>query len=175
MIKILTAIGNLEIVENLEKEEYLEINYKDIQYKEGILEILEKNNKINLIIINEKIPGKIEINLLLENILKINPKIKIYLIIKNKKLEIKNNNIYIFNEININLLKQKIKEELEISKNKENKIIEEKENKNIEIKNIDQEIYKDISKFILVLGHETIEKSAIVVILSFLISCYNFC
>lgn len=170
MIKILTAIGNPEIVENLEKEEYLEINYKDIQYKEGILEILEKNNKINLIIINEKIPGKIEINLLLENILKINPKIKIYLIIKNKKLEIKNNNIYIFNEININLLKQKIKEELEISKNKENKIIEEKENKNIEIKNIDQEIYKDISKFILVLGHETIEKSAIVVILSFLIS-----
>ena len=58
MKKILTAIGNPTIAEKLEKEENVEIIYKDIQYKEGILEILEKDNKINLIIINEKIPGQ---------------------------------------------------------------------------------------------------------------------
>ena len=100
MQKILTAIGNPEIAQKLSKENNIEINYKDIQYKEGILEILENDNKINLIIINEKIPGKIEINLLIENISKINPQIKIYLILENKNIKIKNKNIIILIQIN---------------------------------------------------------------------------
>lgn len=190
MRKILTAIGNPEIAEKLSKENNLEINYKDIQYKEGILEILENDNKINLIIINEKIPGKIEINLLIENILKINSQIKIYLIIENKNIKIKNNNIIIFNKINYEEIIEKIIEDDIQKKIIENKIILKKipeeeitksEQQKIEIKNIEaektdinnqdtEEWCEDSSKFVVVLGPENIGKSIIAVIISFLIS-----
>ena len=48
--KIITAIGNPKINEELKKEINFEIIGKDIQYREAIIEILEKNNKINFII-----------------------------------------------------------------------------------------------------------------------------
>ena len=41
MIKILTATNNPNLNEELKKEKGVEIVCKDIQYKEGILEILE--------------------------------------------------------------------------------------------------------------------------------------
>lgn len=178
MKKILTAIGNPEIVEKLSEENNIEINYKDIQYKEGILEILENDNKIDLIIINEKIPGKLEINLLIENILKINSQIKIYLILENKNIKIKNNNIYIFNEINYLRIKEKILEELiqeEIISGKkvENKIIKiETENvEKININNYDkEELCEDKAKCIVVLGPENVGKSLISIILSFIVA-----
>ena len=59
MKKIITAINNPKLNEQLKKENKFEIIGKDIQYKEAIIEILEKNNKIDLIIINEKIQGEI--------------------------------------------------------------------------------------------------------------------
>ena len=57
MKKILTAINNPKLNEELKKEKNFEVIGKDIQYREAILEILEKNKKINLLIISEKIPG----------------------------------------------------------------------------------------------------------------------
>lgn len=190
MKKILTAIGNPEISEKLSKENNIEINYKDIQYKEGILEILENDNKINLIIINEKIPGKIEINLLLENILKINSQIKIYLIIENRNIEIKNKNISIFNQINYEEIKQKINKEESDEIRNENKMNLEKiqeqeriksEQRTIEIEKEDikkensnyeekEEDCEESSKFVIFLGTENIGKSIIAVIISFLVS-----
>ena len=190
MKKILTAIGNPKIAEKLSKENNIEINYKDIQYKEGILEILENDNKINLIIINEKIPGKIEINLLLENILKINSKIKLYLILENKNIKIKNKNIIIFNQINYEEIIQKIIEddiqekiienkinlkkipEQEIIKSEQQTIEIEKEKETKEDRNYQEieEDCEDSSKFIIVFGPENVGKSIIAVIISFLIS-----
>ena len=190
MKKILTAIGNPEIAQNLSKENNIEINYKDIHYKEGILEILENDNKINLIIINEKIPGKIEINLLIENILKINPQIKIYLILENKNIKIKNKNIIIFNQINYeeimkkifeeDIQKKAIENEINLEKIPEEKIVkseqEKTERKNLEIEKADiknQNIYEwceDFSKIVVILGPENVGKSVIAVIISFLVS-----
>lgn len=178
MKKILTAIGNPEITKKLSEINSIEINYKDIQYKEGILEILEKDNKISLIIINEKIPGKIEINLLINNILKINSKIKIYLIIeRDKNIKIKNKNIHIFKEINYELIKEKIIKNELLEDNK--KELQEKfEIKNSEIeeifKNKEEEDYcTDSSKIIIVWGDRNVGKSVITVILSSLISQHN--
>ena len=190
MKKILTAIGNPEIAEKLSKENNIEINYKDIQYKEGILEILENDNKINLIIIDEKIPGKIEINLLIENISKINPQIKIYLILENKNIKIKNKNIIILNQINYEEIMKKIFEEdtqkkaieneINLEKIPEEKIVkseqEKTERKNLEIEKADiknQNIYEwceDLSKIVVILGPENVGKSVIAVIISFLVS-----
>ena len=58
--RVITAIGNPEINEKLKKEN-IEIVCTDILYKEGILEFLEINNKIDYILINEKLEGKIKI------------------------------------------------------------------------------------------------------------------
>ena len=47
MKKILTAINNSALNEKLKKENIAEIIGRDIQYKEGIIEILEKNKNID--------------------------------------------------------------------------------------------------------------------------------
>ena len=41
-----------------EIDNYKEINYKNVQYREAILEILEKEKNINLIILDEKFQEK---------------------------------------------------------------------------------------------------------------------
>ena len=139
MKKILTAINNPKLNEELKKESNFQIIGKDIQYKEAILEVLEKNNKIDLIILSDKIPGEIKLENLIEKIKLENDKIKIIFILEkeNNKIEkilIKNNiiDIYYNNKINLKELikiinKQEINMEEEIIKLK--KIIEEK-NKN---------------------------------------------
>ena len=68
MKKIITAIDNAEINKLLKKEEDIKIISKDISYKEGILEQLEKNKEVDIIIINEKIDGEIQLNKLIKKI-----------------------------------------------------------------------------------------------------------
>lgn len=121
MIHIITAINNKKIYNELQNNNNIKIISKDIQYKEGILEILEKNQKINFIILKENLPGQIKNIELINKIKIINSKIKLIFIL-NKKDNIKekyfkNNNIkYIYySEINI----KKILEIINI----ENKII----------------------------------------------------
>ena len=86
MKKIITAINNPIINEKLKKEK-IEVIGKDIQYKEGILEILENNKEINFILIDEKLPGEIKNDELINKIKKINKNIEIIFFIKkeNKK------------------------------------------------------------------------------------------
>ena len=145
MKKILTAINNPKLNEELKKENKFEIIGKDIQYKEAILEILEKNNNIDLIILSEKIPGEIELEKLIKKIKLINKKIKLIFILEKEnndleKILIKNNIIdfYYNNKINLNELikiinKKEINMEEEIIRLK--KIIEEKDKNNNLLKN----------------------------------------
>ena len=137
MKKIITAINHPKLNEELRKEKNFEVIGRDIQYKEAILEILEKNKLIDIIIINEKIPGEMELEEMIEKIKKINQKIKIIFILEkeNNELEkilIKNNiiDIYYNNEIN---LKELIKIINKKERNMEEEIIELK--KIIEEKN----------------------------------------
>ena len=61
MKKIITAVNNPNLNEELKKEKEVEILFKDIQYKEGILEILEnKKIEIDYIIIDENLTGEIK-------------------------------------------------------------------------------------------------------------------
>ena len=77
MIKIITAIGNPKIREILSNEKNILIIEKDILYKDAIIEILEKNKKINYIIINEYLPGEINNRKLIKKIKEIREDIKI--------------------------------------------------------------------------------------------------
>lgn len=144
MKNILTAINNPNLNEQLKKEKNIKIEYKDIQYKEAIIEILEKNKEIDIIIISENIPGEINIFDLIKKIKNINNKIKIIIILEkeNKLIEeklYKNNikDIYYNNKINIkkliNIIKEKeINNEEELKKeiNELKKIIEKNKLKN---------------------------------------------
>ena len=77
-MNILTALANNKINEKLKAVEDINILNKDIQYKEGILEYLEKNKNIDIIIFLEELPGQIKTKKLIEIINSINNKIYIW-------------------------------------------------------------------------------------------------
>ena len=128
MIKIITAIDNPKINEELKNEKNIEVIGKDIFYKEGILEILEKEININYIIINNKLSGEIKLNILIEKIIEKNEKIKIIILIKKENKNNLNKIIKENNYIKNNNLK-----------NKKNKI-----NKNSNLEKNDIEVIKDL-------------------------------
>ena len=90
MNKIVTAIGNKNINLKLKQEEKIEVIGEDIQYEDGILELLEKEININFLIISEEIVNKNKIINLIEKIKIINKYIKIILILENKDEELEN-------------------------------------------------------------------------------------
>ena len=55
-MKIITAIENKKINEKLKNINNIKILNTDIQYKEGILEYLEKNSDIDLILLKLNLP-----------------------------------------------------------------------------------------------------------------------
>ena len=121
-MKIITAIENKKINEQLKNVNNLEILNTDIQYKEGILEYLEKNNNLNLIVFKENLPGQIKLLNLIKEIKKINNNIKIIIFINNNYLEnyekIKNVNYIYLEKITINNILKILN--LEVKNNNEN-------------------------------------------------------
>ena len=86
MKKIITAIGNENINNELKKEKDIEIIINDIQYKEGIIEILEKYQEVDYIILDSSLQGDITTEELIKQINIINKNIKI-IIISEKNLK----------------------------------------------------------------------------------------
>ena len=167
MKKIITAIGNENINNELKKQINLQVLLNDIQYKEGIVEVLEDYEDIDFIIINSELPGEMSLKQLIQNILEINKKIKIIIFSENKNEELEkylyNKGVYKVlydNEIEISDLIKLVNnnsenDELKEEINKLKEIILEKEkrkNKNIfkilknKIKNIILKIKNKLSK-----------------------------
>ena len=169
MKKIITAINNPQLNEELKKEKNFEIIGKDIQYREAILEILEENDFIDLIIMSEKILGEISLENLIEKIRLKNEAIKIIFILEkeNDKLEkilIKNNilDIYYNNKINLQELikiinKKEINMEEEIIKLK--KIIEEKEHEEYKEKEDEIKLKNKIKNFLKIIKKTKIKNT----------------
>lgn len=165
-MKIITAMNNPKLNEELKHEKHVEIICKDIFYKEGILEILENEININYIIINSELQGEIKLNNLIEKILEKNEKIKIIILIKKEdknnfyKIKKEKNNIEIIKDIkNKNIIRVFYNEEINLEKLK---------NYNIEKDNNKSNIYnKEIkNKEILILGERQVGKSMTIAILS---------
>ena len=145
-MKILTALQNPKTNEILKEKTKHNIIETDIQYQEGILETLEKNNKIDLIIISQLLPGNIGFKDLINKIKIINNNIEIIAILENKNNELKDflkqkniNSIFYNNEITIdeliNVIEEKDKNKKEMEINKEIKLLKEiilENNKKIE-------------------------------------------
>ena len=148
-MNIITALNNPNINKKIKENANFNIIGNDIQYQEGIIEMLEKNGEIDLIIISELLPGEYSFRDIINKIKQINNKIDIIPILKEKNEEINNYliskgifNIFFNNELTIEELikiineKNNIKKEIEINEEikKLKKIILEKNNKKINIK-----------------------------------------
>ncbi len=183
MKKIITALGNPNLSEKIKKYKNIEILTKDIQYQEGIFEVLEKEKNIDFLILSENLLGKNKIENLIKKIKEKNNKLKIILVMENKNENIENilyfngvNKIFYNNEKIINIIKYienkneekntEIKNELENLKQlliKNNIYLEdEKEIKeNNKEKVINKKIKKENTKVISIAGTGGIGKSII--------------
>ena len=87
-MKILTALANENINKKLEVKQNCEIIYKDIQYQEALLEILDKNRNIDVLILSSILPGELDIYELINLIKYKQENINIYIILdkQNDKL-----------------------------------------------------------------------------------------
>ncbi len=108
MKKVILAINDKKIEEQITKSNKVELVYNNLQYREAILEILEMRKKVDSILISESLPGIISIEELLKKIKLINNKINIIFFLekkdskkehKLKKLKIK----YIYSSKKINI------------------------------------------------------------------------
>ena len=158
-MKILTALQDPKTNEILKEKTKHNIIETDIQYQEGILETLEKNNKIDLIIISQLLPGNIGFKDLINKIKIINNNIEIIAILENKNNELKDflkqkniNSIFYNNEITIdeliNVIEEKNKAKKEIEINNEIKLLREiimENNKKIEQNKKDKKTSKIIN------------------------------
>lgn len=108
MKKIITAIGNETLNNILKKENDICVLTKDIQYREGIIEILEENKEVDIIILSNLLQGEITTKQLIQKINEINQKIKIIIIVDdNEDLENYSSNKGIFKIIKNNELEIK--------------------------------------------------------------------
>ncbi len=168
-MRIITAIGNPKLNEELRKDNFYEVIGVDIQYQDGIFEILEKNINIDYLILNLDLIGNLNKYELIEKIKEKNINLKLIIILEkeNKKLinylfskNIKN--IILKNETNLkrinNILKNKkeikkliIKNKKTINKKLNKKSIKNNYNKNLEKINLNklkEQIKKINIKFI---------------------------
>lgn len=90
MKKIITAIGNNIVSDNLIKSENYKILSKDIQYREGVLEFLNEVKDVDILIISEILDGEIEFKKLISKILKINEKIEIIVFVEDYNKDLNN-------------------------------------------------------------------------------------
>lgn len=125
MKEVITALANPKLNKKLKQMNKFIINYNDIQYQEGVLEILKENKKIDILILSEILPGEYKIEDFILEIKKYNKEIKIIIFLeyKKEKLEIFLKSQGIFNIYYNNEIKEE-KIIQEINKSDKNKSVE---------------------------------------------------
>lgn len=175
MKKIITALAEPQLNNELKKEKDFIVIGKDIQYQEGVIEILETEKEVDFLIISEALPGNEKLENLIEKIKQINNEVNIVIILENKKEELEKNlyskNVYLilYNKIEIKeiikLIKNKKEDENEKIKKKINdlkKIIIEQNSKNKQNKKQKIKEVKELNsqkEIICILGSGGVGKS----------------
>lgn len=175
MKKIITALAEPQLNNELKKEKDFIVIGKDIQYQEGVIEILETEKEVDFLIISEALPGNEKIESLIEKIKQINNEVNIVIILENKKEELEKNlyskNVYLilYNKIEIKeiikLIKNKKEDENEKIKKEINdlkKIIIEQNSKNKQNKKQKIKEVKELNsqkEIICILGSGGVGKS----------------
>lgn len=169
-MKIITAIGNPEINEELNKDNFYKVIGVDIQYQDGVFEILEQNNNINYLILNLNIFGELNEFNFIEKIIEKNHNLNLIIILEKENEKIINflklksiNNILLKNKNNLieinNIIKNKKEINLINQKNKLNKnnLIKNKINYNKLNKKIK-------NKYYFIFGNKNINKNKLIIL-----------
>ncbi len=108
-MKIITAIGEPSLNNKLREYQEIEIIGKDIQYQEGILEILEERKDIDVVILSNNLPNESNFKIIIDKIKKLKEDLKIIILLKEKNEDLENflisrkiYKIYYINELNFN-------------------------------------------------------------------------
>ena len=115
MKEIITALANPKLNNKLKEIKEFNINYNDIQYQDGVLEILKENTNIEILILSEILPGELKIEEFIYEIKKYNKDIKIIIFLEKKKEDLeyflRSEGIFdiYYNEISENKIIEKIK------------------------------------------------------------------
>ena len=175
MKRVILAIENEKLEKRIKENKEINIICNNLQYREAILELLEKNSQIESILISESLPGVISIEELIKKIKIMNNKINIIVLLekenkdkKNKLKKLKVKNIYSNKKVKINEILSIINNNVENIRRKEEKIektsvktIEKFIIKLKEFKN--NKINKDLnSKIITIVGNKRTGKSTII-------------
>ena len=147
--KIILEINIDKLEKKLKEKNNIKIKYRDLQYREAILEILENDRQIDLILIDEKLPGIISIEELIKKIKIINNKINIIFFWEKENQSKKD----VLNKLNV----KDIFSNKKIDINKILNIIVKQNN----VKNKRKEQLKKNHKIITIIGKSEIEKIAI--------------
>ena len=109
-MNVITAIGNPILNEKLKNVKDVNVIGKDIQYQEGILEILDSREDIDVVIVSDILPDEYGFYNLINQIIRIKEEIEIIVFLEEKNSDIENflnskniYKIYYLNEININI------------------------------------------------------------------------
>lgn len=135
MKKIVTALGNPILNNELKKYKEFQIMINDIQYQEAIIEFLEIEKNIDYIILNEILPGNISIEELINKIKNKNENIEIIIILEKENKELES---FLYSKKIFNIFYNNKVEIIDIIK-----ILKNKKINNIKIEH-DIEIIKDI-------------------------------
>ena len=100
-MRIITAIGNPEINQELNKDNFFEVVGVDIQYQDGVFEILEDNKNIDYLILKLNILGELNEIDFIEKIIEKNNKLKLIIILEKENEKIIN---YLFSKNIKNIL-----------------------------------------------------------------------
>ncbi|MCL2382800.1 MAG: AAA family ATPase [Oscillospiraceae bacterium] len=117
MKNVITAMGNPKINEELKKGKIYNVLLPDIQYQEGVIEVLEGEMSIDVLILNSILPGEKTVEELINLIKGINRRVEIIIILEKENDDIKNFliskgvfNVFYDNQITIEEIKQILKE-----------------------------------------------------------------
>ena len=138
--KIITALLNNKINEELNKDSEIQVLSEDILYQDAVRELLNENNDVDFLLLNENLPGE-EIESFIEKIN--NTKIIVFTENNKRKQSYEEKGVYKVyknGEIRIDEIKDLIKEtnyteELEKEINRLKKIIEDN-NKKVKLPNL---------------------------------------
>lgn len=131
MERIITAIGNEELNNILKEQKNLYVESSDIQYKEGVIEALEKYSSTDIVIIKDDIIGEMTLEELIFRIILIKKDIKMVLVTEKREFEDNKNIVKIVYDKNnyVNIITSYLTGEIYIKSNNATKYTYEVQNK----------------------------------------------
>ncbi len=162
MKKTITAIGNESIHNEYKRSGEYEVIGKDIQYQEGILEVFEEPNEIDLLIMSDFLPGYFSMRELIKKIKRKKNKLTVFILCQKATNEIQ---MLLEEKWVDKIIPLKEEEEIETNSYETDELKKEIERLKRENKKLKKEKVK-YGKVVLVVGEHNVGKTSIAFMLS---------